>query len=118
MLFNVEEDPDELTNVAEEHKDVVAKLDRRLRKEIDPDKVNERVARDDWVRHMNLEVDGQIRQMLTEAEEPKYDAWVQEGSHLFGGLRDLRSTSGNSTAALAAPLARSWALPPPPSWLS
>merc|ERR1719343_1076095 len=50
QLYDVDEDPEELNDVASENPEVVEQLEKQLRMELDPDEVDRRVMKEDYAR--------------------------------------------------------------------
>lgn len=93
QLFNVEEDPEELNDVASEKPKVVEQLEKRLREELDPDEVDRRVMKEDYERLLQRFQDSgntpeeraqQMLRLVPRDYTTKFTDWLAEGKRLFG----------------------------------
>merc|ERR1719272_2259914 len=83
QLFDMEADPDELRDVAKQHPDIVAMLDKRLREVMDPDEADRRVVTADFER-LKTRFDGKIdpnsKDLLSYVKKevrPQFQEWVE-----------------------------------------
>lgn len=96
QLFNLDEDPEELKNVADEYEHVVKRLEERLREVLDPDEVDRSVCAEDFQHLLDLSCGGGNTctelsdQMISYAPNDSVDifkSWFSQAQNLFQGQK-------------------------------